>query len=497
MSPNPESQLGGRLALIVASLTRRPLATLLAALALALLSLGFAANHLGVNSETDDVFDAELGFRQDRARLDAALPARNDNLLVVLDAPSRIAAVDAAERLVERLDAEPERFASSFAPGSGPFFEKHGLLFLELDQLNDLADDLAGAQPFLAEIARDPSLRGLFGQLTRAIERGALDEGSFDLQRVLEGVARAVADAQRLQVDRHAFGSLVLGGEEEGPIRRYVIVEPKPDYTDFVPGRASVGRLAEILSELGWDAEGPVRARVTGDLALKTEELGLVKAQAASAGVGSFILVGLILWRAQRSGRLIGATLLTLILGLIFTAGFAALAIGHLNIISVAFAVLFIGLGVDFGIHLTLRYRELRTEGGTHSAALEEAASSVGPSLLLCSITTAIGFYAFVPTGFLGVSELGVISGTGMLISLVATFTVLPSVLSLGRGGSSLGSFRIRHFPADLADPSSSRCMSRRPGTRRRSVDAASFAALRCESAACARSISGFGPGVF
>ncbi len=436
MPSDVETRLGATLAEISSRVTRRPGITLGFALALAFLALGFAATQLGVNSETDDLFDSELPFRQDRARLDAALPARNDNLLVVLDAPSRIAAADAASLLVERLEAEPDRFASSFAPGAGPYFEKHGLLFLRTDQLNDLADDLAGAQPFLAEIARDPSLRGLFGQLTRAIERGALDQGGFDLQRVLEGVAQAVVDAQRRQVDRQAFGELVLGGEEEGPVRRYVIVEPRPDYNDFVPGRASVGRLHEILQELDWEGEGPIRARVTGDLALKTEEFGLVKAQAATAGVVSFLLVGLILWSAQRSGRLMAATLSALLVGLIWTAGFAALAIGHLNIISVAFAVLFIGLGVDFGIHLTLRYREVRSEGGAHGHALQEAARSVGPSLVLCSITTAIGFYAFVPTDFLGVSELGVISGTGMLISLIASFTVLPAVLALGKGGA-------------------------------------------------------------
>ncbi|MAE93980.1 MAG: hypothetical protein CL910_04915, partial [Deltaproteobacteria bacterium] len=452
METGIEVALGRGLARWTRRASARPGLVLVLAVVLGLLALGYSVGHLGVNSETDDVFDAELPFRQLRTQLDEALPARNDNLLVVIDGPTAIAAGDAAAELTRALAAEPERFASAFVPGAGPFFERNGLLYLELAELEALADDLAAAQPFLAEIARDPSLRGLLAQLTRAVDEAALDRGDFDFDRVLEGITQAIADAERREFRPEAFGELVLGGEDEGePVRRYVIVEPRPDYSGFVPGRASLGRLHELIAERGWNDGGAIRARVTGDLALKTEELGLVKAQAAAAGVASFILVGLILWTAQRSARLIAATLLSLVLGLVWTAGFAALTIGHLNIISVAFAVLFIGLGVDFGIHLTLRYRELRSEAADHEDALRRAIQGVGGSLVLCAVTTAVGFYSFVPTDFLGVAELGVISGSGMLISLAGTLTVLPACLALGGGPRirklRLGRLRIPGWP--------------------------------------------------
>jgi hypothetical protein len=144
--------------------------------------------------------------------------------------------------------------------------------------------------------------------------------------------------------------------------------------------------------------------------------------------------------------------------GLIWTAGFTAAAIGHLNMISVCFAVLFIGLGVDFGIHLCIRYRELLASGLEHPDALRETARDVGSSIFLCAITTAIGFFAFVPTDFVGVAELGLISGTGMFISLFCTLTLLPALLSLrplpvGRGyavgqswsNASLANLPLRH----------------------------------------------------
>jgi hypothetical protein len=157
----------------------------------------------------------------------------------------------------------------------------------------------------------------------------------------------------------------------------------------------------------------------------------VLRTQAVAAGIASLVLVAIILALGLRSFRMVISTLATLIVGLIWTAGFTAAAIGHLNLISVCFAVLFIGLGVDFGIHLCIRYRELLASGLEHSVALNETARDVGSSIFLCATTTAIGFFAFVPTDFVGVAELGLISGTGMFISLFCTLTLLPALLSL------------------------------------------------------------------
>jgi hopanoid biosynthesis associated RND transporter like protein HpnN len=127
----------------------------------------------------------------------------------------------------------------------------------------------------------------------------------------------------------------------------------------------------------------------------------------------------------------VATTLCTLLVGLVLTAGFAILAVGELNMISVAFAVLYIGLGVDFAIHLCLRYGELTPSQPEGPAALLATARDVGPSLVLCTLTTAAGFYAFVPTAYAGMSELGLISGTGMFISLATSLTLLPALLRI------------------------------------------------------------------
>ena len=397
-------------------------------------SLFYAAGHLGVNADSEKLFDDSLRFRQLQDELDREFPLLTEVALVVIDAPTRFEAEEAARMLAERLEGEGETFASVYAPGIDPFFERNGLLYLSTEELEELADHLAAAQPFLAELSRDQSLRGLFDLLATIIERAPdAREGALDLSEVLDGVRGAVRDAARLRVSPQVFAELILGGADGdlGP-RSYVVVQLSVDFADFAPGHSGLLRLREILSELGWGQESDVRARITGDRVLQTEELGAVQRQAAMAGLVSFLLVGVILFLALRSLRLILATLLTLAMGLACTAGFAALSIGHLNLISVAFAVLFIGLGVDFGIHFTLRYREARAARSDHARALDHAARDVGSSLVLCALTTAIGFYAFIPTSYVGVAELGVISGTGMFISLLASLTVLPAMMSIG-----------------------------------------------------------------
>ena len=178
------------------------------------------------------------------------------------------------------------------------------------------------------------------------------------------------------------------------------------------------------------DAHG-IQVRLTGDIALQSDELQLLSSSMPLSGLIAFILVGFVLFFAMRHPVLILGSVTTLLAGLIITGAFAAFSVGQLNLISVAFAILFIGLGVDFAIHFCLRYKELLAENIKHLAALREAGSDVGASLILCSITTSAGFFAFVPTSFKGVSELGLISGAGIIISLITTLTLLPALLSL------------------------------------------------------------------
>jgi hypothetical protein len=170
--------------------------------------------------------------------------------------------------------------------------------------------------------------------------------------------------------------------------------------------------------------------RLTGTVAMEHEELLSVSRGAGLGALATFVMVALVLYAALRSWRLLFASIVTLVVGLSLTAAFAALAVGQLNLLSIAFVVLNVGLGSDYVIHVLLRYRELAAEGQATKAALVEAARDVGSSLVLCAVTTAAGFYAFIPTTFSGVSELGLIAGTGVFFGLFASVTLLPALVA-------------------------------------------------------------------
>jgi hopanoid biosynthesis associated RND transporter like protein HpnN len=331
------------------------------------------------------------------------------------------------------MQAEPRYFREAYLPGGGDFFEEHAFLYLETAKLEDLADSLAESQPYLAELSRDGSLYGLTSMMARGVR--AVREGDVSGSRLqpmfghfAEGLNALVAG----ETYNLSWAEVLASSSIEGDAhRRFLLVQPVLDFNDLQPAKQSILGVRRIARELSLTPESGVRVRITGDVALSYEEMEAVRTQAAMAGIASFALVGIILSLALRSSRLVLATLFTLLVGLIYTAGFTAVAIGHFNLISVSFAVLFIGLGVDFGIHLCIRYRELLGQGRAHAHALGETARDVGSSITLCALTTAIGFFAFVPTDFVGVAELGLISGVGMFISLFCTLTLLPALLSV------------------------------------------------------------------
>ena len=222
--------------------------------------------------------------------------------------------------------------------------------------------------------------------------------------------------------------------DEKGTVnerRRLIIVKPRLLYDKLQPSRPAIEAIRAEATGLGLGGQRGVRVRLTGSAVIDHEELESVAEGAGVAGLVSLCLVATLLVWGLGSLRLVLAVLLTLIAGLAWTAAFAAAAIGHLNLISVAFAVLFIGLGVDFGIHFSLRYREEIDIGRAHAEALKRAAGGVGDALSLCAVAAAIGFLSFLPTDFVGVSELGLISGAGMFIALFASMTLLPALLTL------------------------------------------------------------------
>ena len=298
--------------------------------------------------------------------------------------------------------------------------------------MNDLVDRLAAAQVFIGKLSQDPSLRGLLGVLTLALDNAANAVSPAELNRVLLAIAEAIQAEKAGSRYVVSWQSLLFGGSATiAERRRIIVVQPALDFGSLQPAKEAMAAIRAAAAQLRLTPESGVRLRLTGSAALEQEELESVAEGMGLAGLISLTLVLVLLFAGLRSARLVGAVLLTLVMGLIWTAGFATLAVGRLNLISVAFAVLFIGLSVDFGIHFVLRAREEIAVFGQGGAAMRRAAHDVGGALALCAIAAAIGFFSFLPTDYLGLAELGVIAGSGMFIALFANLTVLPACMAI------------------------------------------------------------------
>ncbi|MEO1405491.1 MAG: MMPL family transporter, partial [Pseudomonadota bacterium] len=203
------------------------------------------------------------------------------------------------------------------------------------------------------------------------------------------------------------------------------------DMSSLQPARPAVLAIDEAIAEVVDEGLYDVSASITGNAVLRTEELASV-----TEGIGlslslSFLFIIVLLMIALRSAVLVFTSLAALVITILITAGFAALMFDALNLVSVAFTVLLVGLGIDFMIHLAMHVQEERTHGRHCRAAIFKSNRLIGSALALCAPTSAIAFFAFAPTNFTGMTQLGVVSGFGVLVAFAVSVTLLPAVFAL------------------------------------------------------------------
>lgn len=424
-------RLGNGLAAWVRLVLRLRRTTIVIWLALAGIGIHQAVSNLGINTDTADMISAELPWRQDFIAYREGFPSRNRNLIVVIDAASASQADALASDLADALRAEPDLYPSVFLPGEGEFFDRNALLYLPVPELERLSDRLAETQPLFGLLERQFNGGGLVEVVTEVIGESQRDGGreSGELDALYAELARTLEAASAGERYRVGWQALISGGDT-APARRLILLRPSLDFSRVQAAGPAIDRLRTLIAELGSPGSEAPAVRVTGTLAMEHEELVSVGRSAGVAGLAALVLVSFVLYWALRSSRLLAVSVVTLLSGLAVTAAFASAVVGHLNLISVAFAVLYIGLGVDFLLHFCLRFKELVATGTGVERAIVETARGVGTSLVICTVTTAAAFYSFIPTPFEGVSELGLISGSGMFVSLLASLSLLPALVA-------------------------------------------------------------------
>jgi hopanoid biosynthesis associated RND transporter like protein HpnN len=365
--------------------------------------------------------------------LDRAFPQRIDQIIAVIDATTPEAAGEAADALVKDLSSRSDVIRTVTQPDGGEFFARNGILFLTTDEVRRNTAELIAAQPFLGTLASDPTLRGVLRTLSQSIDGIGLGKSKLeDLRPALVAIADALELIAKGKDPAFSWRRLITGrAPEPSELRRFVNIQPVLDFDDLQPGRKATAVIRETASRLGLTPERGVTVRLTGSVALSDEEFSTVADGAALNGVVTLLLVVFVLWLALKRARIILAVLVSLVIGLTVTAAVGLWMVGALNLISVAFAVLFVGLGVDFGIQFSVRYRaERHASLDLHDGLLATARGLAGPLLLAAASITA-AFYSFLPTAYLGLSELGLIAGTGIIVAFATTVTLLPALLTV------------------------------------------------------------------
>ncbi len=419
--------IGTWLALWARAVVARPRSVAIATLALGALAAWYAAGNLGVNTDTANMISPTIPWRQHYNEYRDAFPLRDRNLLIVIEAPTEVRADDVAANLLRELRAQPGRYRSPLLAGEGEFFERNGLLYLSTTELAELTDRLAAAQPLLGLLKERFDGAAVLDVARRTLTAEA--GGSAGLDSFYEELARTLRNAGEREVTPFAWDRVIAGGATapRERARRIIAVQPAVDFGRMQPAADAIADIRAIAERLG---SSDATIRLTGTVAMEHEELLSVSRGAGFGALATLVVVALVLYAALRSWRLLAASLATLLIGLALTAAFAAVAVGQLNLLSIAFVVLNVGLGSDYVIHVLLRYRELAAAGQAKPAALVETVRGVGSSLVLCAVTTAAGFYAFIPTTFSGVSELGLIAGTGVFFGLFVSVTLLPALVA-------------------------------------------------------------------
>jgi uncharacterized protein len=395
----------------------------------------YTRDHIRIDSDIDKLISTKLPWRQREAEFDRAFPQNTNLLVVVIDGRSAELAEDAAVTLRDRLAAMPTLFKSLRIPDGGPFFQREGLLFLPTSAVQSLADQLIAAQPLIGTLAADPSLRGVFAAvdlLAQGAKAGAI------AKNLVDPAFAAIADATEAAVaGRYAplsWQALLSGRPpDQRALRRFLLIQPNLDYAAVMPGARATATIRDVARSAGLTPDRGVRVRITGPVALDDDQFATL---AQGAGFSTALSLGLLcLWLllALRSPRLVGAILVTLVVGLIACATFGVAVVGAFNPISAAFAVLFVGIAVDFGIQFAVRYRAERFQVGEVAEALRRTARGIGGPLAIAAAATAVGFLSFVPTNYTGVADLGIIAGVGMVVALILNLTLLPALLALVR----------------------------------------------------------------
>jgi len=428
------------------SVVRYPRQTLLVVLVSCCAALFLTQQRLSFRAQRSDLIDPSAVFHQRWLQYTRWFGDTSD-IVVVVEADQPDTIKDVLDRLGQELQQHPALFANvlyKIEPGK---LRAKGLQYLTPGELQLGLDRLDSYRPVIAGDWQLTQLASLADRLAYQLSerlRTNPDTAQTSLYRHVDGVATSL---NRLLANSDDFVSpwpalIPLDPRQQDQDRQVVYllnstgqmgflkVRPLRDSEALEGSAVAIRKLRDVLESVSGQFRN-VQMGATGIPILEFDEMQRSESDMVLASLISIGIVGLLLWFGFRGLRHPLLALIMLSVGVTWAFGFTTLAVGHLNILSVAFAVILIGLGVDFAIHYLARYLELRHRGRMMRPALLETSTTVGTGIVTAALTTALAFFCATFTQFLGVAELGLIAAGGIILCGLATFVVLPSLIAL------------------------------------------------------------------
>ena len=391
----------------------------------------FAGARFSINTDVEGLISQDLPWHARQLQFSQAFP--QNGISTVVRAPTAENAEQAANELAQTLAKNSKLYPTVGQPDSGDFFERNGLLFDTPANVEKNAEGLKRARPIISSLAADPSLRGVMNALS--LVTGAVRTGKMKLDQLAWPLAladRTLSDVLSAKPATFSWQELLQGHPSRNKqLRHFIQIQPALNFAALQPGREATQGIRRAAVDLDLENKFGATVDLTGQVPMNDDQFSVIKNSALRDTTTAVLGVLIILWLALRSWKIIAAVFFSLMVGLAATAALGLAMVGSFNLISIAFFVLFIGLGVDFGIQFSVRYRAERHEHADLREALRSTALKAGKPLALAAAATAVGFFAFLPTNYIGLAELGLIAGCGMLIAFLCSITLVPAMLAL------------------------------------------------------------------
>ena len=399
-----------------------------------LLMLGataFDAVKFSINTDVQGLISQNLPWHQRQVELSEAFPQRG--LLVIVKGPTAENAELATNQLARSLSKNLNLFSRVEQPDSGDFFERNGLLFAAPADVKKTVEGLTKAPLLTSTLAGDPSLRGVMAALSFGAE--GVEARRIKISQLawpLSLADRTLSDVLSGKPATFSWEALLQGHPlPVNQLRHFIEVQSVLDFAELQPGHRAEEGIRQAAADLDLQNKFGATVGLTGQVPMNDDQFSVIRSSAVRDTLTAVLGVLIILWLALRSWKIIAAVFFSLMVGLAATAAIGLAIVGSFNLISIAFFVLFVGLGVDFGIQYSVRYRAERHQHTDLYEALRLAARKAGNPLSLAAAATAVAFFAFLPTSYRGLSELGLIAGCGMLVAFLCSITLVPATLAL------------------------------------------------------------------